>query len=483
MPSNAKIFINAATFIICFSYISLFAEKSRTSQLINQSISKYYNIHDKSLSIDLNSNVRDNSIFKNINISPGIIFTHNFSLNTNLSQYSDSINCIFRFINQRLEYKKNDSTDVLQRMFPLIFKFNNHLSKYIKSSPLFFGSDNSSEIRTSYNITENYSSDINPESLSDYLKDIIAGDWKKSKEFSLEYKLCFSPKLGIGRINDKSRTVKTLIIEDILLKRNVIKFPLSNKSIEELSSLIGEFTDKELRKKANLEKLRNKINIIVSSDASADKEMLRYISPLDLRKILLIRYHGLNSGSNLSINTSSILSNSLLSKDTKYPYDVFNKYNSFSSNRVKSKYRQDLLLKSSINGNINKYLFINLLGQRTLLSTDITPDFKNSSEDIKWINVLDTRWSFRANILLFPNFHVASGFDNLRTYLIIPNNPPENIFTSLHLFIEDYLEIRTILSYKFDIKDDPYLYLYNNQKTDFSEYRKLVFTLLLCYNF
>lgn len=473
--------------IICLTILNLIininAYNFRNNSLLNFNLNSPYSTHNRSAIVSLKSNViKEDSINSSL-ISPSLEFLRFNEQYIKAYKYSDSLTFKLSFKNFRKEYNGLDSLDFLSRITSLNFCYNNSYSKFSTNNKLYYGINNHSSSSIKQISQKDYSSNINPDNLSDELKDILAGNWEERSGFSASYSLSLTPHIGFGKIIDKSRILKTLYIERLLIKREVIKFSLSDKSIKEIANLIGLYTNTKLRNKEQLEEFRNKLNTIVSSDAAADKEMLRYISPLDLKKILLVRYKQLSKGNTLYISSASNFFANGKNIDVSYPYDLSNTYKSYKEKLSNVDFRQDLVLNGILNTSIGKSIFLKLSAQRIVLSTDISPDFKDSKGDIKWTNVLDVRWQGECNLLIHPSFYLSSGIENLRSYLIVPNNPPNNIFNSIHLNIENYLEIITTLRYHFNLENDPYHYLYNNSKTDFPEERKLVFTLFLCYNF
>lgn len=475
--------VPAILLTLFFIFISN-AEKSRESLILSKVNISHQNINYKSAGVQLNFNFWEQSHYTIQNITPSIIFNKVYGKSNNKTVYHDSLTTQIHYMNFRQDYKEYDTTDLLSNTALVRFYFKNRFNKYFFNQlPLHFGVNNSTSLIFKYSHIEDYKNGINTEGLSDYLKDLLVSDWENTKNSEINYGVVISPKIGIGRKNDQRSLLKALLIEKLLLKRLVIKFPLSEKSIHRITSIIDNYTDKNLRSKENLEKLRNEINIVVTKDAAADKEMLRYLSPLDLKKILLVRYNNISSGLSFNINFPGNFDAQFRNRETSYPHDIYNKYNDVDIKDTKFTYRQDLGLNLDLNKSFNRLFHLRANAQRTLLSTDFSPDFKDSENKIKWKNLLDIRWSSSITILPHSNLHIAIGLNNLRSYLCIPNNTPEDIYTSINIFIEDYLEIASTLNYRFKLKNDEYNYFYSINTYDMLNYRKLAFKLILCYNF
>lgn len=482
--STIKTWYISATLITLLNNSISHAEKSRQYQILSNVNTYNQNINKKSAGLQLNFNFWEENQYSIQNITPAITFSKAYGKSNIKTIYKDSLTSQIHYLNFRQDYSEYDTTDLLSNTALVRFHFKNRFSKYFfEKSSIYLGIDNKTSLILKYSQIEDYKSGINTEDLSDYLKDLLVSDWKNTKSSQINYNAIISPKFGIGRKIDNRPLLKTLLIEKLLLKRSVIKFPLSEISISNISSIIGKYTDKTIRVKENLDKLRKDINTIVTKDAAADKEMLRYLSPLDLKKILLVRYKKFSSGSSFNIHFPGNFNAQFKNTETSFPNDIYSKYDPIDTRESKFNYRQDLSLNLDLNKTFSKIFYLQTNAQRTLLSSDFSPDFKDSQDKIKWTNLLDIRWSSFLTILPHSNIHLSVGLKNLRTYLIIPNNPPEDIYTSINLFIEDYLEIESTLNYRFNLKSDNYNYFYSTNNYDMINYRKLAFKLILCYNF
>lgn len=469
---------------LIFTHTHSNAELSRDSKLLVEYNSIHFLKKEKSISTEFNGNINQNNDYSETRLFPKLSFSREKSKITQVKKYYEKIGSFLSYKSSRLESDHPDSINLLLQGLKLGFSYNNSFFKYSSHKENFFlGVSTTSDIYGQYQTKENYDTEFDPEIVSDNILDAFASNWIKEKSEKIYVNVKIDPKVGIGHINEKTTMLKALQVEKLLINREVIKFKLSDESLTSVANLISQYTDSKLRDIAGIEIFQNKLSTLISKDAASDREMMRYISPLDLKKILLVRHNYLKSGIKAEITSPINFTGIAENIDLKYPYDVFKRNNPYKDQTGSFKYRQDLMLKSKASKTLNKLLFLDFSASRILLSTDISPDFKKSNNTINWKNLLDIRWDLSTTFIPRYNLNIRAGINSLRTYLIVPNNVPYNTFLEFNFFIESYMKISAALNYNFDTSDDPYMYLYYSKDLLYEDYRKLAFKLLLCYNF
>lgn len=315
-------------------------------------------------------------------------------------------------------------------------------------------------------------------SLDPYLEPELKADHYTKKTETLSGEIALSAGLGIGQQTNMTPLLKVLQLEKKLLKDNAINFKLSTKTIRSLAALFSKNSTHKITTLKNSKIFKSKVDSIIIRDAAAQKDKLRYISFLDIKKIIFNRMPDFVSKPRFTLITRN-RSTPKAKKNTKtYPHSKTRP--DTNSNVYEFDYNHLFAFDFNWGTALSPLCFFQIHSYRNLFSTDTDIDFYKSKE-IMWDNIFDIRWD--AAISFFPKhwFLAQAGITNTPSWIIIPRKPPYTYFLDLNLYIEDYMAIKTLISYS-----NPHTphESYNFWITPYSKVSEgLLFSISIIYNF
>ncbi len=256
-----------------------------------------------------------------------------------------------------------------------------------------------------------------------------------------------SPGAGIGKQVNVLPVYQVFRLEEELLKKKLAHFPLSDKTLIAIAELLAKNNSYAFKKLEKTKKFKNKIDSIIIKDEAVGKENLRYISPLDIKKILLCNVPLLMAKPRLRLFTTSRMIPMVERNEIDHPYDNQNYYTDTTFIDFKFRYEHLLGMDARWGVPLTKYWFLDLYAVRNLLSTDKEIDFYDQNNNIEWDEVLDIRMHIQTSFWITNWLLLNTGAANLPTWLGVPHQWPYRSFFSCNLFVEDYLSLTATLSY------------------------------------
>lgn len=383
------------------------------------------------------------------------------------------------------KYQFNTSTyflDTTSYLFKLQGRYTYRLSKYLRSNkkkPAVFlqiGTNINSAI--SHSKKRGYDKDL--ESIDNDTITILKSDWINKRRQNATLLSHFTGGVGVGKQMNISPVYQIVMLEKRLIKQGVISCRFSEKTAVEIAKLLAENSSYTLTKLEKLKEFKSKLDTIIIKDPSIKKENLRYISPLEIRKILLCNPPVLVSKPKVRLYTTSHVAFEVNRIDNEYPYGEFGIYNDTSYFKSKLQYEHLLGVDFVWGIPFTRYWFLDMKAVRHLLSTDKKIDFYDNDK-LKWDEVLDFRWDIQSSLWFTNWILIRLGMKNLPAWIAIPRESPCMSYMHVTLFIEDYLSLKAGVSYCKD-KDDHFFYQKWYEPLN-RTYNGLVFTITALYNF
>ena len=270
-----------------------------------------------------------------------------------------------------------------------------------------------------------------------------------------------TPAIGIGKQSLLTPVYQVFRLEEKLIRNGLADRKLSDKTLISLAELLAKNNSYTLKKHDKIKEFKTKVDSIVIKDEAVKKEKLRYVSPLEIKKILLGKTPVFYSKPLLRLFTTSRILANVSRVEIEYPYDVYNEFNDTSFTQPKFCYEHLVGMDFVWGIPVTHYWFINFKGTRNLLSTDNEIDFYNDDKQLKWDNVLDARWNIQSSLWLTNWLLIQLGLNNLPAWIVIPRELPYHSYMNLTIFVEDYLSLTTaISSYNYRPKHYSYLNWY-----------------------
>ena len=498
--SNTKILI----ILILFTNSIIHAEETRFLQIIRLYKNPDFIDERRNVTLDF-KNITDNNqtfiypavidndtaIFDANNVHTLLLFKLRKNRGTTLTEKGRIFTAGFRF-------EKNDQAfdtlssqyflDTTTYLFELRGKYQYNNSKYLvlnnKNTTSFIQMILDVNGGISHYKKRGYDRDL--ESIDNDTINLLKYDWLIQKKQNATILVDFIGGIGVGKHVNTTPVYQIAMLEKRLIENGVADFRLSNKTVASIARLLAINNSYKLKKFEKTKEFKSELDSIIIKDPSVKKENLRYISPLDIKKILLCNAPVFNAKPKVRLFTKSRAFFNLYRMENEYPYGEYNPISDTSykdTSYIKPKFRYEHLLGIDFvwGTPFTHFWFLEVRGIRNLLSTDKEIDFYDTNKHVKWDEVLDTRWDLQSS-LWFSNWILLQlGLNNLPTWIIIPNELQYKSYLNLTIFIEDYISLTTEISYyKHHRKHDTYL---NWHEPLNRIYNGLLFSINATYNF
>ena len=501
-----KLFINTKILIvlILFTYSIIYSEETRFLQIIQ--LYENHNFIDERRNIILDfKNIigndqifihpadydSDTAIFNANNIHISLLFKLKKNSGTLLNEKG-------RIFTTGLRFEKNDQVydtlstqfflDTTTYLFEIKGQYQYNTSKYLvlnnKNTSSFIQMILDINGGISHYKKKGYDRDL--ESIDNDSLNIYKSDFLIQKKQNAIILVDFTGGIGVGKHVNTTPVYQIAMFEKKLIDNGVADSRLSNKTLSSIAKLLAENNSYELKKLNKTKEFKSKLDSIMIQDASVRKENLRYISPLDIKKILLCNAPVFNAKPKTRLFTKSRTFFNLYRMENEYPYGEFNPFNDTSYNDtsyIKPKLRYEHLLGIDFvwGTPFTQFWFLKIRGVRNLLSTDKEIDFYDDNKHIKWDEVLDIRWDLQSSLWFNNWVLIQLGLNNLPSWVIIPNKLQYKSYLNFNIFIEDYLSLTTEVSYyKYHRKHYSYL---NWHEPLNRVYNGIIFNINATYNF
>ncbi len=246
--------------------------------------------------------------------------------------------------------------------------------------------------------------------------------------------------IGAGRPTNITPVYQSLIIEKRLIRNGVAKYILSETTLGALAELLGRNNTYALKKYDYAREFKARVDSIILQDSAVEKPRLRYISSIELQKIMLCNTPLFLTRPRCRIFTASRLFTDIYRVNDHYPYTDIIPDTSYT----KSKAHYEHLLGIDFRWGIPcaKYWFLDLYAQRNILSTDrkLSPINLNKALDIQ-LSIQSTWW-------ISPWFICDAGVRYLPAWIVVPRAAPYQSYCNFNLFVEDNLQLKATVSYK-----------------------------------
>jgi len=372
--------------------------------------------------------------------------------------------------------------DTTAYLFEIQGRYKYYLSRYLtrnnKQTPAFMQIIADAYGSISHLKKRGYDKDL--ESIDNDTINELKGDWIIKRKQNATILAQLTGGIGIGKQMYASPVYQIVQLEKRLIKSGVISARFSDKTVAEIAKLLAENTTYTLKKLEESKKFKSRLDSIIINDPSVKKESLRYISPLEIRKILLCNAPVLIAKPKARLFTTSHAVFELNRFDNEYPYDELGYYNDTSY--IKPKLRYEHLLGMDFVWGIpfTSFWFLDIKAVRHLISTDKEIDFYDGDE-IDRDEVLDVRWDIQSSLWFTNWLLIRLGLKNLPAWVAVPRESPYDTYIHLNIFIEDYLSLTTALSYC-NYRSEHFYYLKWHEPLK-RTYNGLVFTITALYNF
>ncbi len=297
--------------------------------------------------------------------------------------------------------------------------------------------------RAYYSNTKGYDPDFVSEELSQFLKE----DWIIEQQLNTTFFIDVSAGVGIGKPPNLLPVYQVFKLEKELLKRGVAGFPLSDRTIIAIAELLAKNNTYKFKKLEKTKEFKKKLDAVIVDDEAVEKKSLRYISPLDIKKILLCNVPLFRSKPRLQLVTTSRMIPALTRNETTFPYDSLKLHNDTVYTDATFRYKHSLGMAVSWGIPLTAIWFLDMKAERNLLSTDRGIDLYTAADSINWDEVLDIRFSLQTSLWLTNWLLFQTGFTSLPTWVGIPNRGPYYTYLNGNIFIEDYLTITATGAY------------------------------------
>ncbi len=260
--------------------------------------------------------------------------------------------------------------------------------------------------------------------------------------------LDLSPAVGIGRQKNVTPLYQVFKLEKELLRKGAINFPLSDKTMLAIAQLLARHNTYTLKKMDATKEFKRILDSIIVLDGAIERERLRYVSPLELKKIILCQVPPLMAKPQAALFTTSRMVPRAAHSETVYPYGVTTDAADTSYIAGSFTYEHLLGLRAACGIPLTSWWFLDLKAYRNLLATDTKIDFLTAHDHVRWNNVLDMRWDMQTSFWPINWMLLNIGIDNLPSWLCVPRATPLSTYLASHFFIEDYCSLITRLAYK-----------------------------------
>jgi len=270
--------------------------------------------------------------------------------------------------------------------------------------------------------------------------DALKSEWIVSRKQSATMVWDIFGFIGAGRPTNITPVYQSLIIEKRLIRNGVAKYILSETTLGALAELLGRNNTYALKKYDYAREFKARVDSIILQDSAVEKPRLRYISSIELQKIMLCNTPLFLTRPRCRIFTASRLFTSIYRVNDHYPYNDTIPDTSYT----KSKAHYEHLLGIDFRWGIPcaKYWFLDLYAQRNILSTDrkLSPINLNKALDIQ-LSIQSTWW-------ISPWFICDAGVRYLPAWVVVPRAAPYQSYCNFNLFVEDNLQLKATVSYK-----------------------------------
>lgn len=427
----------------------------------------------------------DTAIFNSTDIHTLLAFTLKKNHETYLKEKGRIFTVALDIEKNDKKYQLNNSEyflDTTAYLFKIKSQYKFNISKYMRrnneNTPVFLQLTTDANGILSHAKKKGYDKDL--ESIDNDTINVLKSDWINKRKQNATILMHLTGGVGIGKQINTSPVYQIFMLEKNLIKNGVTSSRLSDKTLAEIAKLLAENTSYKLKELTKSKEFKSKLDSIIVKDPSVKKEKLRYISPLEINKILLCNAPVLIAKPKARLFTTSHAAFKLNRIDNEYPYDELDIYNDTSYIKPKLRYEHLLGIDFVWGIPFTRFWYLNVRAVRHLLSTDRKTDLYDNNK-IKWDEVLDIRWDIQSSLWFTNWILIQMGLKNLPAWIAVPRESPYTSYMNFNIFIEDYLSLTTTVSY-FKFQHKHYSYLKWHEPLN-RAYNGLVINITVLYNY
>lgn len=265
--------------------------------------------------------------------------------------------------------------------------------------------------------------------------------------------LSLRPGFRLGRMHRQDPLVGALALEQRFLRTGGCAFPLSDRTILALTRLCAENRTSSLRSEKGLAAFKARIDSAMLADAAVQRVDLRYIPPMDLRRMMLAEQARLEQGLDLSLQVDAATALHVRHVDRRFdPVDDAELQNRQVGD-FNAPWRLGLVCEGRASRPLNSHLWLGLSSRSDLLKWQTVEDTDSLRRRIVDASSSPGRFSGGASLMIVPGPALQLKLSLGRTplFLALPTGLPASYAADLHFGFEDRLSAH--LGIEYDIPD------------------------------